>query len=67
MKVFVDATYLAQREQYRFAATCQHCEHFDPTAKTCSFTFPVTVHLDETHQALAEGDVVMFCKTFEMG
>jgi hypothetical protein len=66
MRLFVDPLYLQQREAFSLKATCEHCVHFDAAARACSLTYPVEPHLEATHQALKDGDVLLFCKTFEM-
>jgi hypothetical protein len=67
MRLFVDARYLEERARFDFRACCEDCVHQDEATGTCSLTYPNQDHLNATHQALKDGDVILFCKTFEMG
>ena len=67
MRLFVDETYLREREAFRLVATCEECVHYAPRAAECSLTYPTAPHAKATHDALRDGDVLLFCKTFEAG
>jgi hypothetical protein len=58
--------YLGQRATLDLRACCEDCVHFDDVTEACSLTFPNVDHRRATHAALAEGDPMLFCKTFEM-
>ena len=64
--MFVDARFVRERAVSNFKSTCEHCVHFDDDTKACSLTYPNEVHREAHQQALQDGDVLMFCKTFEM-
>ena len=67
MRLFVDDRYLQDRARFALRATCDHCAHFDPDAERCSLDYPTAPHREALHQGLRDGDVLMFCKTFEVG
>jgi hypothetical protein len=67
VKLFVNRAFLDERRTFSLRYTCEYCVHFDPDAQACSFTYPTQPHRQAQHDALQDGDVLMFCKTFEMG
>jgi hypothetical protein len=66
VRIYVDARYLEQRRAFDLRACCEDCVHFDDDSQGCSLTFPNAEHRSATHAALAEGEPMLFCKTFEM-
>jgi hypothetical protein len=67
VRLFVDPRYLEERARFSLRATCDHCAHFDTDHARCSLGYPTDPHREPLHQGLRDGDVLLFCKTFEAG
>ena len=55
----------SEREQFRFAFTCEECGHFDPLREICRHEYPTAEHRRAWYES-AQAHEIVFCKEFEL-
>ncbi|HEX2732503.1 MAG TPA: hypothetical protein VHM70_12910 [Polyangiaceae bacterium] len=63
MRQIADQEFHEQCRTFALRATCDSCAHFDPEAEVCGEGYPSDEH---RHLPVAVGDVMCFCKMFEL-
>ena len=63
MKSSVDLRLLEEVQTFALRFRCDDCAHFDEDRERCGHAYPVAPH---RAAPLVGGDVVLFCKDFEL-
>ena len=59
----VDARLRSELAEFRVKYCCEDCTHFEAEGGECSLGYRA---LDHRARSIAPGDVIVFCKTFEL-
>jgi hypothetical protein len=67
MEVKYTPNFEAQRKEFRFCFTCEHCAHFDSDQDICLHGYPNGMHLLSYYLATPHPTGILFCKDFDLG
>jgi hypothetical protein len=63
MITLVDSQLMSDIEGFSLKYACEDCTHFEPRCSDCSLGY---VSMHHRARAIAPGDTIVFCKTFEL-
>ncbi|MBN2718782.1 MAG: hypothetical protein JXX14_23250, partial [Deltaproteobacteria bacterium] len=58
--------FIAQKDEYNFHFTCEHCMYFDELRDQCLHEYPNHMHLLATYTVKNNPSHIIFCKQFEL-
>lgn len=63
MRLTADRRFLDEQVHFRLRSSCESCVYFEPDSRRCSEGYPNHEHLSAPERL---GDVVCFCKSFDL-